>query len=234
METFMLCHQHHPFLLSTNWHSLIRDLSCMEATFIRLFKLESVSAQHSHTQARVLIVGWLSEAWSQLREVMTLTGAASHCDLDKQRWSAVYVWLEVQCARVVDSLDYSEQTCPLVATWYNVMSPSAMWTQHAESWPGLISPGDGLFCIFVMNSYCFHSWWRLLTTSNWLTLKEISNCLQKDLKEKKERHLGKKRKSTLSYEIARGVSWTDCYDSNIIRTKPRLDGLMHSRSRLII
>lgn len=82
----------------------------MEATFLRLFKFESVSAQHSHTEARVLIVGRLSEAWSQLREVMTLTEAASHCDLDKQRWSAVYLWLEVQSARVGDPLDYSGQT----------------------------------------------------------------------------------------------------------------------------
>lgn len=106
-----------------------------------------VSLLSSHTQAKALIAGWLSEAWSQFREVMTLTGAASHCDLDKQHWSAVYLWLEVQSTRVGDPLDYSEQTCPLMATWYNVTSPSAMWTQHAESWPGFITPGDGLFCI---------------------------------------------------------------------------------------
>lgn len=111
------------------------------------FEFGSVSAEHSHTQARALIVGWLCEAWSQLRKVMTLTGAASHCDLDKQCWNAVYLWLEVQSARVGDPLDYMEQTCPLMATWYNVMSPSATWTQQAESWPGFISPGDSLFCI---------------------------------------------------------------------------------------
>lgn len=147
METSLLCHQSRPSLRHAEWHSLIRDLARMEATFRRLFEFESISDEHSHTQARALIVGWLSEAWSQLRKVMTLTGAASHCDLDKQRWSVVYLWLEVQSARVGDPLDYLEQTCPLMATWYNVMSPSAMWTQHAESWPGFISPGDGLFWI---------------------------------------------------------------------------------------
>lgn len=114
----------------------------MEATFLHLLEFESVSAELSHTSKSadcgVAVWGMIS---------VPRGDDIDRSDLDKQHWSAVYLWLEVQSTRVGDPLDYSEQTCPLMATWYNVTSPSAMWTQHAESWPGFISPGDGLFCI---------------------------------------------------------------------------------------
>lgn len=187
METSLLCHQHRqPF-----------------PSIYRVTQSDLWLGPHgSHLPSPFGI--WKCLCWALThKQKRWLRGGCLRHDLSSARWwhwqeqPVTVIWInstEVQCIS-----GWRCRAQGLVILW-------TIQNKHVLSWPhdtmwhlprpcgrnmqshDLDSYPPAMACsvLFVMNSYCFHSWWRLLPTSNWLTLKEISDCLQEDLKEKSE------------------------------------------------
>lgn len=145
-----------------------------------------------------------------LRRERWLWGGCVRHDLSSARWwhwqerPVTVIWInraEMQCIS-----GWRCRAQGLVILW-------TIWNKHVLSWPhdtmwclprprgcnmqshdlDSYPPATACSVLFIMHSYCFHSWWRLLPTSNWLTLKKILDSLQEDLNEKSKTS-GKKAK----------------------------------------